>query len=113
LEALQEQIARENPHAQVVGAESPPFRAASYDELRERDARIAASGATIVWVGLGTPKQDAEVQRLAAALPVMAMAVGAAGLFACTLCYRPLAAATAAAAAGLGFGVAAWLQLPV
>jgi len=78
LEALQEQIARENPHAQVVGAESPPFRAASYDELRERDARIAASGATIVWVGLGTPKQDAEVQRLAATLPVMAMAVGAA-----------------------------------
>ena len=42
----------------------------------------------------------------------VAMAVGAAGLFACTLCYRPLAAGVAAAAAALGFGLAAWLQLP-
>jgi hypothetical protein len=28
------------------------------------------------------------------------------------LCYRPLAASTAAAAATLGYGLAAWLQLP-
>lgn len=41
-----------------------------------------------------------------------AMAVGAAGLFACTLCYRPLASGAAAAAAVIGFGLAAWLQLP-
>jgi hypothetical protein len=41
-----------------------------------------------------------------------AMAAGAAGLFACTLCYRPLAAGAAAAATVLGFGLAAWLQLP-
>ncbi len=78
LAALEQRISQEHPHARVVGAESPPFRTASYDELRARDQRIAASGATIVWVGLGTPKQDAEVQRLAASLPVVAMAVGAA-----------------------------------
>lgn len=36
-----------------------------------------------------------------------AMASGAAGLFACTLCYRPLAAGTT-----LGFRLAAGLQLP-
>lgn len=78
LAALVQRISQEHPHARVVGAESPPFRTASYDELRARDQRIAASGATIVWVGLGTPKQDAEVQRLAASLPVVAMAVGAA-----------------------------------
>lgn len=41
-----------------------------------------------------------------------ALAVGAAGLFACTLCYRPLASGAAAAAAVLGCGLAAWLQLP-
>ena len=35
-------------------------------------------GATIVWVGLGTPKQDWEVARLAGSVPVVAMAVGAA-----------------------------------
>lgn len=78
LDALEQRIAVEHPHAQVVGVESPPFRTASYDELRARDRRIADSEATIVWVGLGTPKQDTEVQRLAASLPVVAMAVGAA-----------------------------------
>lgn len=78
LEALQARLRDEYPGAQIVGAESPPFRSASYDELQQRDRRIRDSGATIVWVGLGTPKQDAEVQRLAASLPVVAMAVGAA-----------------------------------
>ena len=46
--------------------------------MRERDQRIRETGATIVWVGLGTPKQDVEVARLAASLPVVAVAVGAA-----------------------------------
>jgi len=78
LEALQQRITEEHPAARIVGAESPPFRPASYDELQERNRRIADSGASIVWVGLGTPKQDAEVQRLASSLPVVAMAVGAA-----------------------------------
>ena len=32
----------------------------------------------MVWVGLGTPKQDVEVARLAASLPVVSLAVGAA-----------------------------------
>jgi UDP-N-acetyl-D-mannosaminuronic acid transferase (WecB/TagA/CpsF family) len=36
------------------------------------------SQASIVWVGLGTPKQDFEARRLAQNLPVTAMAVGAA-----------------------------------
>ena len=75
---LQAAIAREHPAAVIVGVESPPFRTASAAELHERDARIADSGADLVWVGLGTPRQDVEVQRLAAALPVTALAVGAA-----------------------------------
>jgi N-acetylglucosaminyldiphosphoundecaprenol N-acetyl-beta-D-mannosaminyltransferase len=78
LDALQAQLRTDYPGARIVGAESPPFRPASYEELRQRDQRIKLSGATIVWVGLGTPKQDAEVQRLASSLPVVAMAVGAA-----------------------------------
>lgn len=47
-------------------------------ERRAQDRRIRASGAQIAWVGLGTPKQDWEVARLAEELPVVAMAVGAA-----------------------------------
>ena len=78
LNALQAEVSRRWPKAQVVGAESPPFRAWTEAELAQRDARIAASSATHVWVGLGTPKQDLEVRRLADSIPVVALAVGAA-----------------------------------
>lgn len=78
LAVLQSQIAARWPSAVVVGAESPPFRPLSAGELAGQDARIRDSGATIVWVGLGTPKQDWEVARLTASVPVVAMAVGAA-----------------------------------
>lgn len=78
LHGLEAAIERRFPRARVVGAESPPFRALTDDERVAQDARIRDSGAHIVWVGLGTPKQDWEAQRLAATLPVVAMAVGAA-----------------------------------
>lgn len=78
LALLQAQIARRWPAARLAGAESPPFRTPTGQELAERDARIRDSGATLVWVGLGTPKQDLEVRRLADSLPVTALAVGAA-----------------------------------
>ena len=78
LSLLTSRIASTWPDAQVVGSESPPFRAPTADELAERDRRIAESGATLVWVGLGTPKQDTEVRRLADSLPITALAVGAA-----------------------------------
>ena len=78
LDALQQVIARRFPTAVVVGGESPPFRELTAAERRAQDRRIRASGAQIAWVGLGTPKQDWEVARLAEELPVVAMAVGAA-----------------------------------
>jgi N-acetylglucosaminyldiphosphoundecaprenol N-acetyl-beta-D-mannosaminyltransferase len=78
LDALQHALAVTYPNALVVGAESPPFAAPSDEDLRERDEKIRQSGASMVWVGLGTPKQDWEVRRLADSLPVVAMAVGAA-----------------------------------
>ena len=78
LTQLTERITRSWPEARIAGAESPPFRELSGTELHERDERIRSSGATCVWVGLGTPKQDYEVRRLAAGLPVTALAVGAA-----------------------------------
>lgn len=78
LAALESVIAERWPLAILVGAESPPFRALSAEEVAAQDARIRDSGATIVWVGLGTPKQDWEVARLAGSVPVVAMAVGAA-----------------------------------
>ena len=78
LQELESTLATRYPTARIVGAESPTFRTPTAGELQERDHRISTSGADIVWVGLGTPKQDYEVARLAARLPVTAIAVGAA-----------------------------------
>lgn len=78
LKMLMRAIEDRFPGARIVGAESPPFREATIAELASQDNRIAESGAQIVWVGLGTPKQDYEVERLARKLPVVAIAIGAA-----------------------------------
>jgi N-acetylglucosaminyldiphosphoundecaprenol N-acetyl-beta-D-mannosaminyltransferase len=78
LATLQQQILERWPNALIVGADSPPFKTPTPADLAARDDRIRASGATLVWVGLGTPKQDVEVRRLADSLPVTALAVGAA-----------------------------------
>jgi N-acetylglucosaminyldiphosphoundecaprenol N-acetyl-beta-D-mannosaminyltransferase len=78
LERLTQRIRARFPSANIVGTESPPFAPPTNAELQARDACITASGATHVWVGLGTPKQDYEVQRLANSIPVVALAVGAA-----------------------------------
>jgi N-acetylglucosaminyldiphosphoundecaprenol N-acetyl-beta-D-mannosaminyltransferase len=63
----------------VAGTHSPPYRPADTEESRDVLADINDSGADIVWVGLGTPKQDYWVSRHRAALsaPVL-IAIGAA-----------------------------------
>ena len=78
LEALRRRIEEHWPSTQIVGWDSPAFREPTAEELEARDDRIASSVATVVWVGLGTPKQDFEVARIAARLPVVALGVGAA-----------------------------------
>jgi len=78
LDLLEKNLRQRYPGVQIVGKYSPPFREMSNQEVRDQDRRIQASGAEIVWVGLGTPKQDWEVTRLAKSLPVLSIAVGAA-----------------------------------
>lgn len=78
LTKLHRNLLRRFPDAQIVGMESPPFRRLSESELAAQDSRIISSGAHIVWVGLGTPKQDFEARRLAGATGLLAVAVGAA-----------------------------------
>lgn len=67
------------PDARVVGSYSPPFAPAT-DASDEADIeRIRASGADIVWVGLGMPKQELWMHRVADQLPGVALVgVGAA-----------------------------------
>ena len=77
LAALQTSLEARYPGVNIVGYESPPFRALSESELYAQDERIRACQPHMVWVGLGTPKQDHEVARLAKS-GFLAVAVGAA-----------------------------------
>lgn len=54
LDALEERF----PSLRVAGAWSPPHRPLTEDETHEIVARINADAPDVVWVGLGTPKQD-------------------------------------------------------
>jgi exopolysaccharide biosynthesis WecB/TagA/CpsF family protein len=64
LALLQERLRQEEPAIAIVGAESPPFRALSDEEVADAAARMKAAGAQAVWVGLGAPKQDRMAARL-------------------------------------------------
>lgn len=66
------------PEVRIVGMESPPFRDLTDAEFDQLCDRIVQSGAQVVWVGLGTPRQDLLMQRLRDRLPVVTVAVGAA-----------------------------------
>jgi N-acetylglucosaminyldiphosphoundecaprenol N-acetyl-beta-D-mannosaminyltransferase len=57
-EALAEKFLAKFPGHYVAGTFSPPFRSLSPDEDEEIVRAINESGADIVWVGLGTPKQE-------------------------------------------------------
>ena len=70
VERLRSRLERDHPGIQIVGAESPPFRPLSLNELEAARDRINAAGAQLVWVGLGSPKQDrvaAQLRELGAA----------------------------------------------
>ena len=68
-----------HPGIEIVGAEAPPFRNLTDDELEAAAERMRAAGADLVWVGLGSPKQDgvAEALRAFEAAPVL-LCIGAA-----------------------------------
>jgi N-acetylglucosaminyldiphosphoundecaprenol N-acetyl-beta-D-mannosaminyltransferase len=78
LDALHRELRQRCPGTRIVGTSSPPFRPLSPQELRQQVEYIRSAAADIVWVGLGTPKQDRWAADLCAALPVVAVAVGAA-----------------------------------
>lgn len=58
LEMLIENVKSKYPDAEIVGSESPPFRDLAPEEVEAQLARIRESGADIVWIGLGAPKQE-------------------------------------------------------
>jgi len=66
------------PGVVIAGHESPPFRPLDQGETAAAQQRIRASRAHVVWVGLGTPKQDVLVHEWAPACEATLVAVGAA-----------------------------------
>jgi N-acetylglucosaminyldiphosphoundecaprenol N-acetyl-beta-D-mannosaminyltransferase len=78
LSKLETELRRRFPKAAIVGAVSPPFRALTEQETAEQTARLVESKAQVIWVGLGTPKQDWESARLAGDVAAVFIAVGAA-----------------------------------
>ena len=66
------------PGLEIVGVESPPFRALSTEESDALDERVRSVDADVVWVGLGTPKQDVFVDSYRDKLGAALIAVGAA-----------------------------------
>lgn len=78
LKALVERLSRRFPALIVAGTSSPPFRPLS-DEENSRELRaIADSGARLVFVGLGCPKQELWMATNSRQLPAVLLGVGAA-----------------------------------
>jgi N-acetylglucosaminyldiphosphoundecaprenol N-acetyl-beta-D-mannosaminyltransferase len=75
---MAERLCAHAPGVDIVGIESPPYRELDADELDQLAARINATGAQVVWVGLGTPRQDYLVPKLAVRVPATIVPVGAA-----------------------------------
>jgi N-acetylglucosaminyldiphosphoundecaprenol N-acetyl-beta-D-mannosaminyltransferase len=57
------------PGLAIAGTRCPPFRPLTPEERRATAAEIDASGAQIVWVGLGSPKQEHWMADMAPLLP--------------------------------------------
>jgi N-acetylglucosaminyldiphosphoundecaprenol N-acetyl-beta-D-mannosaminyltransferase len=79
LDRLEQRLLERYPRAIIAGKISPPFRALSDAENAAIAEKIVQSGAEIVWVGLGLPKQDEWLHRSAALFtPAVGVGVGAA-----------------------------------
>ena len=77
-EDMAARLRRDVPGIDIVGTESPPYRKLSDDELAGLADRIRVSGADVIWIGLGTPRQDHLVPRVAAFIDGVIVPVGAA-----------------------------------
>jgi N-acetylglucosaminyldiphosphoundecaprenol N-acetyl-beta-D-mannosaminyltransferase len=63
-ELLQQRLGERFPGVRIVGGASPPFRALTPAEDERLLADIEQSGAAVVWVGTGQPKQELWMHRV-------------------------------------------------
>lgn len=77
-EEMSRALSRAIPGVSIVGLESPPFTPLTSGDLDGLVRRVHSSGANVLWVGLGTPRQDYLVHYLAPVLSIPVVPVGAA-----------------------------------
>ncbi len=78
LERLKSSLLKRFPRLQIAGAYSPPFRPLTSTEADELVQDIQQSGAGIVFIGLGCPKQDEFAYAFRSRLNAVLVCVGAA-----------------------------------
>lgn len=78
LAALVAQVSHEFPAAKIAGQWAPPFGPVDADFIAAAQQRIGDTDPHIIWVGLGTPKQDFAALQLAEATGALCVGVGAA-----------------------------------
>jgi N-acetylglucosaminyldiphosphoundecaprenol N-acetyl-beta-D-mannosaminyltransferase len=78
LEILLERVRSEFPGLEVAFHESPPFRELSADEDAATVERVTSSGARVLFIGLGCPKQERWIAEHRGRIPAVMVGVGAA-----------------------------------
>ncbi len=78
LSRLEEMLRAKFPTLDIAGTFSPPFRELTDEEDAAIVERIHSSGAGIVWVGLGCPKQEAWMHAHRGRIKAVMVGVGAA-----------------------------------
>jgi N-acetylglucosaminyldiphosphoundecaprenol N-acetyl-beta-D-mannosaminyltransferase len=76
---LEARLRQRFPGLRIVGGSSPPFRVLSEEEDEHEVELINGSGAAVVWVGTGQPRQEQWMHRMRSRLsPPLLVGVGAA-----------------------------------
>lgn len=78
LELLQKRLLQDFPKLKIAGSYSPPFRQLTSDEDEEVVRKINESGAGVVWVSLGCPKQEKWMHAHKGKISAVMVGVGAA-----------------------------------
>lgn len=77
LDLLKEKLKDKYKSINIVGMYSPPFRDLTFDENEEIVKMINSSGADIIWVGLGAPKQEIWMNKNSGKVSGLMIGVGA------------------------------------
>lgn len=80
LAAMERRLRAAHPSIEIVGMVSPPFRELAPSERAEHLLAIRAARPTVVWVGLGMPKQELWMSRAHPELPGLSL-VGIGAVF--------------------------------